>query len=143
MTVYLDTSALVKLYVTESGSDAVAALVQQAQIVTTSAVAYAETRAALARLRRERRLTAPGLAAARRSFERDWPSYLSLDVTAALCVEAGALAEQYGLRGFDSIHLASFARIVDRVGVGNVTFSCFDDRLAAAARRLMRSHARH
>ena len=143
MTVYLDTSALVKLYVAETGSDTVATLIQQAQIVTTSAVAYAEVRATLARLRRERRLTASGIAAARRSFERDWPSILSLDATAALCVEAGALAEQYGLRGFDSIHLASLSRIVDRVGVGTVTFSCFDERLSTAARRLMRARTRH
>lgn len=142
MTVYLDTSALVKLYVSEAGSDIVSTLVQDAQVVTTSVVAYAETRATLARLRREGRLTAPGLTAVRRTFEREWPNYLSLDATAALCAEAGELAERYGLRGFDSIHLASFARIAGRVGVGNVAFACFDDRLAAAARRLARSLAR-
>lgn len=142
MTVYLDTSALVKLYVAETGSDAVTALVQEAQVVATSAVAYPETRAALARLRREGRLTAPALTATRRRFEREWPSYLSLDATAALCVEAGEMAEKYGLRGFDSIHLASFARIVERAAPRNVTFSCFDERLSTAAQRLMRLRAR-
>lgn len=53
MTLYLDTSSLVKLYVTESGSDVVRQLVGGAKVVATSVVAYPETRAALARLRRE------------------------------------------------------------------------------------------
>ena len=52
MTVYLDTSSLVKLFLEESGSDQVRALVADATAIATSVVAYAETRAALARRRR-------------------------------------------------------------------------------------------
>ena len=52
MTLYLDTSSLVKLYVEEIGSDDVRELVAEAVVVSTSIVAYPETRAALARLRR-------------------------------------------------------------------------------------------
>ena len=54
MTLYLDTSSLVKLYVAEPGSDAVRKLVSQATVVATAGIAYPETRAALARRRRER-----------------------------------------------------------------------------------------
>ena len=50
MILYLDTSALVKLYVREHGSAAVRALVERADVVATSVVAYAEARAAFARL---------------------------------------------------------------------------------------------
>lgn len=53
MTLYLDTSSLVKLYVTEAGSAEVHQLVGDANVVATSVVAYADMRAALARLRRE------------------------------------------------------------------------------------------
>ena len=52
MTVYLDTSSLVKLYVTEAGSDVIHKLVGEADVVATSVAAYPETRAAFARLRR-------------------------------------------------------------------------------------------
>ena len=58
MTLYLDTSSAIKLYVSEAGSDVVHALVDDAAIVATSAIAYAETRAGLARLRRDRALSA-------------------------------------------------------------------------------------
>jgi uncharacterized protein with PIN domain len=53
VTLYLDTSSLVKLDVAETGSEVVQQLVGEAHVVATSIVAYAETRAALARLRRE------------------------------------------------------------------------------------------
>lgn len=73
MTLYLDTSSLVKLYVTEPGSDEVRALVDAAAIVATSSRAYPETRAALARRRRERVLRPAGFASAKKTFEADWP----------------------------------------------------------------------
>ena len=139
MTLYLDTSSLVKLYVTEAGSDVVRQLVGDATVVATSVVAYAETRAALARLRREGRLTASKLASAKGAFEEQWPTYLTLDATDSLCRAAGELAEKYSLRGFDSIHLASFREIVRRAGTHDTQFSSFDDRLNRAARKLTRA----
>lgn len=53
MICYLDTSALVKLYVHEQGSETVRKLVDAASVVATSKVAYPEARAALARGFRE------------------------------------------------------------------------------------------
>jgi uncharacterized protein len=138
VTLYLDTSSLVKLYVQEAGSDDVRGLVDRAAVVATSVVAYAETRAALARLRRERALTPAKLAAAKRAFESDWPSYLALDVTASVAREAGELAERHRLRGFDAIHLASFAEVTRRAVPDETGFSSFDDRLNKAARRFQR-----
>lgn len=138
MTLYLDTSSLVKLYVKESGSEDVAALVAAADVVATSVVAYAEARAAFARLRREGSLTPAGFGVAKRAFESDWPSYLALDVSSAIAREAGELAERFALRGFDAVHLASFAEVARRAGVTDTRFSSFDDRLTLAARRLRR-----
>jgi predicted nucleic acid-binding protein len=138
VTLYVDTSSLVKLYVTEAGSDVVRQLVGGAKVVATSVVAYAETRAALARLRRERVFTAAKLASAKRECEEQWPTYLTLEATDSLCRAAGQLAERYRLRGFDSIHLASFAEIARRAGT-DTQFSSFDDRLNQAARKLRRT----
>jgi predicted nucleic acid-binding protein len=142
VTVYLDTSSLVKLYVAESGSDSVRAHVDRATIVATSMMAYPETRAALARRRRERALRPVAFAGAKRKFEEDWPKYLAVQLTDALCREAGDLAERYALRGYDSVHLASFIEVARQAGIAETEFSSFDDRLNRAARRAARELAR-
>jgi uncharacterized protein len=138
VTLYLDTSSVIKLYVVEAGSDVVRALVSDAAVVATSAITYAETRAGLARLRRDNALTAPRFASAKRDFENQWPSFVSLVVNDALCRTAGELAERYRLRGFDSVHLATFAEVARRAGPRETRFSSFDDPLNQAARRLAR-----
>lgn len=138
MTVYLDTSSAIKLYISEAGSDEVRRLVRDATIVATSAVTYAETRAALARLRRERALTVAKFRSAKREFEDQWPSFVKLDATDPLCRTAGEFAERYRLRGFDSVHLASFAEVARRAGPRETEFSSFDDRLNEAAKKLAR-----
>ena len=142
MTVYLDTSSLVKLYVSEPGSDVVRQAVDRATIVATSCIAYPETRAALARRRRERALRPAAFVSAKQAFETDWPTYLTLEVTSALCHEAGELAERYRLRGYDSVHLASFAEIARRTEARRCRFSSFDEALNRAARSLRRRLAR-
>ena len=144
MTLYLDTSSLVKLYVAEDGAETVRQLVEAATIVATSVIAYTETRAALARLRRERSLRPPAFTLIKRSFDQDWPSYLTLDVTMSICRAAGDFAERYRLRGYDSVHLASFVEVARLAGPGETRFSSFDDRLnraaGAAARKFARMH---
>ncbi len=141
MTLYLDTSSLVKLYVAESDSDDVRAHVGRATIVATSTIAYPEARAAMARRRRERALTPAAFAAAKRQLEADWPKYFTVQVTEALCKDAGQLAERFALRGYDSVHLASFLEVAREAGVTEAEFSSFDDRLNNAARREARTLA--
>ena len=138
MTLYLDTSSLVKLYVEEAGSDDVRDLVGQAAVIATSMVAYAETRAALASLRRSGDLSPAKFAAAKRDFEAQWPAFLTLEVTTDVSREAGEFAERYALRGFDALHLASFAEIARRAGAAATRFSSFDDPLNKAARDVAR-----
>src|SRR5438876_917157 len=52
---------------------------------------------------------------------------------------AGELADKYSLRGFDSIHLASFAEVARRAGTDETRFSSFDEQLNRAARKLTRT----
>jgi predicted nucleic acid-binding protein len=138
VTLYLNTSSLVKLYVDEVGSDDVRSLVADATVVATSIVAYPETRAALARLRRSGDLSPAKFGAAKRNLEAQWPAFLTLEVTAPLSREAGAFAERYALRGFDALHLASFAEVARRAGPAETRFSSFDDRLNKASRDVAR-----
>ena len=141
MNLYLDTSSLVKLYILEPGSESVRSLVNRAAVVATSALAYPETRAALARRRRENALTAAGYRAASQAFEHDWGAFLSIDVSDGLCREAGDLAERHRLRAYDSVHLASFLAVLRRAAGDDIEFSSFDDRLNRAARAARRSGA--
>jgi uncharacterized protein len=136
---YLDTSSLVKVYLTEAGSDDVRALASEARVVTTSLVAYPQVRAAFARRHRDRTLRPADFMRVKRDFEADWLTYVTIEVTAAICQEAGDLAERYRLRGYDSIHLASFGEILRGIGGGNARFSSFDDRLNRAATSLART----
>ena len=90
------------------------------------------------RLRRDGALTAAKLTSVKREFEEQWPAYLTLDASDAVCRVAGELAEQYSLRGFDGIHLATFGEVLRRAGTDDTRFSSFDDRLNQAARKVMR-----
>lgn len=134
MILYLDTSSLVKLYVEEAGSDEVSDQVEQATIVCTSVIAYAEARAALARRRRERGLTPAEHRRAKQALDGDWSRLLTVEVTGPLARRAGDLAEKRRLRGFDSLHLASFLAVYDDFEAEDVRFSSFDRGLSRAAR---------
>ncbi len=133
MIAYLDTSSLVKLYVTETGSEAVRSLVASSESVATSVIAYAEARATLARQRREFRLSAAQLAACRRALDDDWPRFVAIEITLDICRAAGDIADRHGLRGFDSVHLACYLDVVKASAPVLVMFSSFDERLTRAA----------
>jgi uncharacterized protein len=131
---YLDTSALVKLYVDEPGRAAVVRELQGAAAVATVRVAYAEARAAFARKRRESGLDPRSLRHAVEHLDEDWAAYNVVDVTEPLIRRAGILAERHRLRGYDALHLAAAIEL-ERAG-GHVSFCCFDERLRHAARRV-------
>jgi predicted nucleic acid-binding protein len=131
---YLDTSSLIKLYVEESGSAETEHLVGEATLVCTSVVAYAEARSALARLCRDGDLTPDEHETAKADLNRDWPRYLAIEVASDVRQSAGDLAERRALRGFDSLHLASYLDLYS-ASLGEPTrFSSFDDRLMGAER---------
>lgn len=133
MTLYLDTSALVKLYVEEPRSADVAHCVETAPRVATVLVTYAEARATFARLRRDRRISATELRRLVADLDADWRRLTVVDLPELLVRRAGHLAERHALRAYDAIQLGAALKLRD-TGM-NVTFGCFDDQLALAARR--------
>lgn len=131
MIIYLDTSALVKLFLSEEGRDLTIAAVATAMGGCTSAVAYVEARSAFARKLREESLDDVTHERIVRALDQRWPALLRREVTISLAFEAGAIAQAYGLRGYDAVHLASaldFQRRLDEIA-----FLAFDDRLNDAA----------
>jgi len=130
--IYFDTSALIKRFVAERGSDAVAALFEAEPLVATSVVAYAEVHAGLARKLRERALTAGSHRRTTRAFDTDWNALLRVGVTEQLLALVPGLVRRHPLRGFDAIHLAAAVRLQAELAE-SVTFVAADDRLLAAA----------
>ncbi|HHV76135.1 MAG TPA: type II toxin-antitoxin system VapC family toxin [Syntrophothermus lipocalidus] len=131
MILYLDTSALVKLYAREAGSERVRTFVDSASLVATSKAAYAEARVAFARAFREGVLGEGGylqMIEMIASLQSGWPRYLTLAVSDSLVWLAGELAKRYRLRRFDSIHLAS-AMTLKGMAKSPVRAVCFDARL--------------
>jgi predicted nucleic acid-binding protein len=131
---YLDTSSLVKLYVPEAGSAEVQQIVDDAEVSATSRLAYVEAKAAFARKRRERGITAAGYRTVTRDFDHDWEAFFIVDVSSEVIKFAAELAEKRALKGYDAVHLASALTLLRHSG-RPVAFSCFDVRLSLAARR--------
>jgi len=133
MNLYLDSSALVKLYIAEDHRDEVLRARSEARVMMTSRVAWPEMRAALARRNREGFLSTNALRTILSDLERDFSRLFVLDVNAEVGSLAGELAERRALRGMDAIHLASVLRLQAEIEAP-VHFLCFDARLRDAAR---------
>jgi predicted nucleic acid-binding protein len=136
VTLYLDTSVIVKLYIREDDSADVVAAVADAAMVSTSLLAYPEACAAFDRRRRDKSVSPAALKAARRAFEADWSSWIAVGFDTDLARHSARLAEKHGLRAADAIHLASFDRILVSSEDDDVRFLCADERLSKAARNL-------
>ena len=132
-----DTSALIKLYVEEMHSSAVAKAIADADAIATSLLAYPETRATLARAQRDKRLRPSDFRQALAQFQQDWSSYLVLDTHQALMLQAGELAERHALLGADAIHLASAIQLAQdlQTSPAPMAFLAFDVPLTQAAAR--------
>lgn len=141
MILYLDTSALVKLYAVEDGREVVERAVEAAEAVATSVVAYAEARAALARKLREGVFSDEAHREAVEALDEDWEAFEKTDVPEGLAREAGDLAGEHALRGFDAIHLASALLVreaySEQENEPTVLFLGFDSNLSKAAREVM------
>lgn len=117
MILYFDTSALVKLVMEEDGSDVVAELWKGGHPVASGVMTYAEGRAALAAARRAKRLTASQHSLALADFDARASELIWIEVDERLSRHAGEHAEAIGLRGYDSVHLATALELSDEVAM--------------------------
>ena len=135
MILFCDTSALVKLYVREDGTDAVSEQAAASEIVAVCRIAWVEIMSAMARRSREQPQDAAAIAKARQQFATDWPHYFTVEVTKELTELAGDYTDAFALRACDSVQLAA-AQTLNREARGQVRFACFDGRLTKAAKVL-------
>lgn len=126
MTLYADSSAILKRYVDEADSDRANELLGADPVLVTGRHTIVEVRRNLTRL-----LGPTDATAARAVFVADLASFAVVELDAATCELAATIAEQTGVRTLDALHLGAARRL------GTVlTFLTFDVRQAHAARSL-------
>lgn len=142
--VYLDSSALVKAYTFEAGTDRVKAVIKSATMANPTVlavvcdIAQVEIVSAIARKQREGSI-APGLAKKLRAqveahFTTDPKPYLIVHASSVLA-DAAAHTTTYGLKSLDAIQLAAALAARYRAPFGaEFKFYCADAKLCAAAR---------
>ena len=126
MTLYADSSALLKRYVDEPDSGRAVELLATDDELVTGRHTVVEVRRNLARL-----LDAAAAAAARASLTDDLAAFSIVELDAATCELAATIAEQSGVRTLDALHLGAARRLGT-----SLTFVTFDVRQAQAARAL-------
>ena len=130
MILFLDTSALVKLYIAEPGSEALLRKIP-GKLVAVSHLAYAEAHATFARRRREDLLTADEYELVLDSFEADWGTTIQVPVSDEVLALVPELCRDHPLRGADALQLAA-ALMIHRQGV-EVHFATSDRQLLSVA----------
>jgi predicted nucleic acid-binding protein len=127
VSLYLDASALLKLYFDEPESPLAEEIVSADREWITARHTQVEVRRDLAR-----ELTGDDLRAARTQFDRDLQAMFVVELTPEVCEAAAEIAEVTGARTLDALHLGA-ARVV---GGGSVPSVTFDLRQAQVARSL-------
>ena len=114
---YFDSSALVKLYVRESGTEEVRSLAGGQDYWLCHDIGYVEVRAAFAAAERLGRIGTAAHATARQRCQDDWREMSRVATDPALLERAAELAEGFALRGYDAVHLAA-ASLAIAAGMG-------------------------
>jgi hypothetical protein len=136
---FLDTSALIKHYVAETGSGWLDATIVQpsANLLLISRITVVEVRSALARRKREASIQPSDHADALDALSEDCLlRYRFVELEAPVVDLAGDLLDRHVLRAYDAVQLAS-ALVVNRLmtdaNLAPLTFICSDGNLLTAA----------
>jgi predicted nucleic acid-binding protein len=126
MTLYVDSSALLKRYIDDHDSAAAEELMRTDPVLVTSRLAEVEVRRNLARL-----LDGEDLDRQRQAFAVDLDVFALISLDTSTMNSAARIAEQTQCRSLDSIHLGAAQR------AGHATaLLTFDSRQARAARQI-------
>jgi predicted nucleic acid-binding protein len=140
---YLESSALVKRYVQEDGSEAVISRFARGEKIYTSILSFAEVHAAIGRKFRDKQLSSDEKDKLLEEFLEDWLFSLNvLELTTSTMFALPGLCQQYSLKASDAVHLSAAVWLKDSarihaVGFGGkaniIEFGVSDRQLANAA----------
>jgi len=135
---YLETSALVKLYVRESGTERVLALANRTTENRLAILALTQVELRSAVRRRERNGEIPPLVATQllETFKRHLEvRFVSQMVTDFVLDVASALVDRHALRAYDAVQLAGYVALRGSTGTDAPVFVSSDNALLSAAKQ--------
>jgi uncharacterized protein len=136
---YVDSSAIVKFYIAESGSEWVRDLFisPATEVLYTTILSRIEVVAALARRMRTGELVKQSFEVQSTQFEEDFSDFFTpLSVSENILNVASQLLRKHNLRGYDALQFASAAemnRLLSTSGISGLVFISADDQLNAVA----------
>ncbi len=136
---YLDSSAIVKFYFKEAGSDAMIARATTGnQVVGASVLSFAEVHSAMARKHREGQINSAELAKLREDFGRDWSRLIEIfDMNARTMAALPKLVEQFPLKAADAVQLSTALWLKDNLEADSESGSSEVLEFAAADQTLV------
>ena len=135
---YLETSALVKLYIREAGTDRMLALADRTaeNRLATLSLSKIEFRSAVRRRERNGEIPANIATQLLDAFDRHMQiRFLSQPVTETVLDVAAMFIDRHALRAFDAVQLAGYLGLKDSAGNTPPVFVCSDQTLLAAAKQ--------
>jgi uncharacterized protein len=132
---FCDTSALIKLLISEPGSDQMAVSSLHAEAIAVCRITWAEAMAGMARRQRDDPISGDDIEQARQRLIDRWDHFTIVEVSQRLVGTAGRFADVFSLRGYDSVQLAAGHELHCN-GDQPVLFACYDRRLNQAAQLL-------
>jgi predicted nucleic acid-binding protein len=134
LTIYLDTSAILKRYLNEAQAEETRQFHEGADEVATSVITRVETASALARLAFLHSITDAEEKEIWREFEEDWISITRLQIVPKSLDKAVEVARQYHLRGYDAMHLGCAVSWKEELNLP-VVLATFDRDLWSAGKK--------
>jgi predicted nucleic acid-binding protein len=134
---FLDTSALVKLYVRETGTDALMELVdsEETHAIAVASVTPVELRSAVRRRERAGDIAAEDASRIVERFALQLETrFERVPVNEPLVEQALALVDRHALRAYDALQLAACVQWKSSGGADDPVFTSADGALLAAAR---------
>lgn len=120
------------MLVDEPGAEDARRAYAEADGIRTVAIARVEATAALARMRKGRRLTPTQLKRAFEDLDQIWRGIFTHGVTDALLAKAAESARTHALRAYDAMHLAGALSFADGE---ELDLACWDKELRGAAQK--------
>ena len=135
MILYADTSALVKKYIAEDGTQETQDLLHECDYVVTSAFTELEMLSTVEISKKLRRIASPSYRNILGAIEKDFQegSLVIINITESILKTSKRLIQQRHLRAPDALQLSSALQTKKRLGT-NVEFLCADHTLIEAAR---------
>lgn len=132
---YLESSAWVKRYLTESGSTSIRSLFDRKEPFACCPLGYTEVSAAIARQQVVRQISPDRQRILRRHLLADWNEMLQVPLDQEVIQLAANFAWEYKLRGADAVHLAAGEWLKDSLVMhaATVVFISADAELVTAA----------